>query len=180
MLVNSISPATISSPARTRFSRSVQGRASNRPSTNTRIPFLRYGASDSARCPKMITRTHSVRSSHSPSGVRARKLLATLTRSDGAPLGLYRSSGSVPRLPMTLALSISPSLSPRRAVGGSQVASLHLRTGTVLLGEYRLTGHAGAAMTTGQALQRALAVVCVVLGLQACVQSLQHLVACCI
>src|SRR5215213_10252001 len=75
------------------------------------MPFLRYWESDSARLPVTVTRTHSVLSWYSPSGVRVRKLLATLKRSSGDPFAEYRMLGSLPRLPIRIAFSITSSSS---------------------------------------------------------------------
>src|SRR6187397_2896829 len=97
--------AVISSDVRFWPSRPSNSRVLKRPSTNTRLPLRRFSAARSARSPQTLTRNQSVSSTHSPvCWFFVLWLTATLNCVTGRPLGVYRISGSAPRLPMIIAL----------------------------------------------------------------------------
>src|SRR5919201_5931309 len=80
-------------------SRSVYVRGVKRPSTYTRRPFWMYCCARSASAAQQLTRYQSVCSWRS-SAFPVTRLTATLNSQTGRPLGVMRSSGSRPTLPM--------------------------------------------------------------------------------
>src|ERR1700704_7058072 len=79
-------------------------RVCRRPSINTLPPFFRYSPAISARRCQSTTLCHSVRSCHSPLLSLKRSLVASVILATGVPLGVYLTSGSLPRLPMRITL----------------------------------------------------------------------------
>src|SRR5579872_3946642 len=75
-----------------------------RPSTYTGRPFLRYLAQFSACFAHTTTRCHSVSSFFSPSLPVHFSVVAMRSSVTAEPDGVYRSSGSAPRLPIRIAL----------------------------------------------------------------------------
>src|SRR6266705_5224295 len=67
-------------------------------------PFFRYSPAISARRCQSTTLCHSVRSCHSPLLSLKRSLVASVILATGVPLGVYLTSGSLPRLPMRITL----------------------------------------------------------------------------
>src|SRR5687768_4467408 len=75
-----------------------------RPSMYTGEPFFRYSPAISAVLPKNATRCHSVCSCFSPLLSFHVSVVATLMFVTASPLGRYRTSGSLPRFPMSITL----------------------------------------------------------------------------
>src|SRR5437879_13785478 len=87
----------------------------------TLLPFLRYSPAISARRCHTTTLCHSVRSCHSPPLSLKRSLVASVSFATGVPLGVYFTSGSLPRFPirMTLLTLFGMSAAPS-APGGAE------------------------------------------------------------
>src|SRR5688572_17569712 len=80
-------------------------RVRRRPSTYTCEPFFRYSPAISASLPRNTIRCHSVSSFFSPLALSFHwKDVATDTLVSAAPSGMYRVSGSRPRLPTRMTL----------------------------------------------------------------------------
>src|SRR5579872_1446492 len=67
-------------------------------------PFLRYSPAISASRCHSTTLCHSVRSCHSPFLSLYRSLVAKVSFATGVPLGVYLTSGSLPRFPIKITL----------------------------------------------------------------------------
>src|ERR1700693_5981194 len=70
----------------------------------TLLPFLRYSPAISASRCQSTTLCHSVRSCHSPPLSLNRSLVARVSFATGVPLGVYFTSGSLPRFPIRITL----------------------------------------------------------------------------
>src|SRR5256885_14995191 len=70
----------------------------------TLLPFFRYSPAISASRCHSTTLCHSVRSAHWPSLSLKRSLVATVSFATGVPLGVYFTSGSLPRFPINITL----------------------------------------------------------------------------
>src|SRR6185436_3151888 len=100
-----IESAVISREVRFWPSRPSNSRVLKRPSTKTLLPLRRFSAARSARSPHTLMRNQSVASTHSPvCWFFVLWFTATLNWVTGRPLGVYRISGSAPRLPMIMTL----------------------------------------------------------------------------
>src|SRR5450755_233811 len=77
-------------------------RVCRRPSMYTLPPFFRYSPAISARRCQSTTLCHSVRSCHSPFLSLKRSLVARAILATGVPLGVNFTSGSLPRLPISV------------------------------------------------------------------------------
>src|SRR5215467_3484996 len=67
-------------------------------------PFFRYSPAISARRCQRTTLCHSVRSCHWPSLSLYRSFVASVSLATGVPLGVYFTSGSLPRFPSRITL----------------------------------------------------------------------------
>src|SRR4051812_16006156 len=81
-----------------------------RPSTKTCRPLDRYFEQTSARLPHTTMRCHSVRSCRCPFLSFQLSLVATRSSQTPCPLGVYRMSGSAPRLPTRMTLLTPPAM----------------------------------------------------------------------
>src|SRR5256885_3093060 len=70
----------------------------------TLLPFFKYSPAISARRCQTTTLCHSVRSCHSPPLSLKRSLVASVSFATGVPLGVYFTSGSLPRFPIRMTL----------------------------------------------------------------------------
>src|SRR5438270_105399 len=103
----------------------VHSRVCSRPSTYTCRPLERYSPHSSAGLPQTTMRCHSVRSCFCPCLSVQFSLVAMVKFATACPLGVYRTSGSLPRLPMRMTL-----LTPLPAM----LASLQVEVGTLAQG----------------------------------------------
>src|SRR5207253_4810353 len=109
----------------------VHSRVCSRPSMYTCLPLERYSPQFSAVFPHTTTRCHSVRSCFWPDLSVQASFVATVKFATACPLGVYRTSGSRPRLPIRMTL-LTPAM----------LASLEIEAGTLTQGpdnERRLT-----------------------------------------
>src|SRR5258705_9189587 len=91
---------------------SSQERVWRRPSMYTLPPFFRYSPAISASRCHSTTLCHSVRSCHSPLLSLKRSFVAKAILATGVPLGVYLTSGSLPRLPIRITLfTLLPAMS---------------------------------------------------------------------
>src|SRR5882724_10084818 len=67
-------------------------------------PLLTYSPTISARRCQAMMLCHSARSCHSPALSLKRSLVARLNFATGTPLGVYLTSGSLPRFPTRITL----------------------------------------------------------------------------
>src|SRR6267378_2615227 len=88
----------------------VHSRVCRRPSTYTERPLERYSPQFSAALPHTTTRCHSVRSCFWPALSVQASLVATVKFATACPLGVYRTSGSRPRLPIRMTLLTLPAM----------------------------------------------------------------------
>src|SRR6267378_2187829 len=88
----------------------VHSRVCRRPSTKTWRPLERYSPQFSAALPHTTTRCHSVRSCFWPALSVHASLVATVKFATACPLGVYRTSGSRPRLPTRMTLLTLPAM----------------------------------------------------------------------
>src|SRR3954471_4322027 len=88
----------------------VHSRVWSRPSTKTWRPLERYSPQFSAALPQTTTRCHSVRSCFWPALSVQASLVATVKFATAAPLGVYLTSGSRPRLPIRMTLLTLPAM----------------------------------------------------------------------
>src|SRR6266850_141058 len=88
----------------------VHSRVCRRPSTYTERPLERYSPQFSAALPHPTTRCHSVRSCFRPALSVQASLVATVKFATACPLGVYRTSGSRPRLPTRMTLLTLPAM----------------------------------------------------------------------
>src|SRR5467141_3193789 len=88
----------------------VHSRVCRRPSTKTWRPLERYSPQFSAALPHTTTRCHSVRSCFWPALSVQASLVATVKFATAWPLGVYRTSGSRPRLPIRMTLLTLPAM----------------------------------------------------------------------
>ena len=103
--MNCMSVAWTSSVCRGLPSLSVHSSTRKRPSIYTGLPFVRYCDAVSACRPQRVTRNHVVISLFSPVALSRRlSLVARLKLQTGVPWGVYRNSGSRPRLPTRMIL----------------------------------------------------------------------------
>src|SRR6266404_4437156 len=73
-------------------------------------PLERYSPQFSADLPQTTTRCHSVRSCFWPALSVHASLVATVKFATACPLGVYRTSGSRPRLPTRMTLLTLPAM----------------------------------------------------------------------
>src|SRR5215204_2203988 len=85
-------------------SRSVHSSTCRRPSIYACRPFVRYFEAFSACLPQKVILNHVVTSCHSPALSRLRSLTATEKSQTAVPCGVYRSSGSRPKFPISVIL----------------------------------------------------------------------------
>src|SRR5882724_3323342 len=102
----------------------VHSRVCSRPSMYTCLPLERYSPQFSAVFPHTTTRCHSVRSCFWPDLSVHASFVATVKFATACPLGVYRTSGSRPRLPIRMTLLTLPAM----------LASLELEAGTLTQG----------------------------------------------
>src|SRR6266853_5107400 len=88
----------------------VHSRVCRRPSTKTWRPLERYSPQFSAALPHTTTRCHSVRSCFWPALSVHASLVATVKFATACPPGVYRTSGSRPRLPTRMTLLTLPAM----------------------------------------------------------------------
>src|SRR5712664_3203502 len=88
----------------------VHSRVCRRPSMKTWRPLERYSPQFSADLPQTTTRCHSVRSCFWPALSVHASLVATVKFATACPLGVYRTSGSRPRLPTRMTLLTLPAM----------------------------------------------------------------------
>src|SRR6266850_7116493 len=88
----------------------VHSRVCRRPSMKTWRPLERYSPQFSADLPQTTTRCHSVRSCFWPALSVQASLVATVKFATACPLGVYRTSGSRPRLPTRMTLLTLPAM----------------------------------------------------------------------
>src|SRR6202171_1728312 len=88
----------------------VHSRVCRRPSTKTWPPLERYSAQFSADLPQTTMRCHSVRSCFWPALSVHASLVATVKFATACPPGVYRTSGSRPRLPTRMTLLTLPAM----------------------------------------------------------------------
>src|SRR3989441_7010534 len=101
----------------------VHSRVCSRPSMYTCLPLERYSPQFSAVFPHTTTRCHSVRSCFWPDLSVHASFVATVKFATACPLGVYRTSGSRPRLPTRMTL-LTPAM----------LASLEIEAGTLKQG----------------------------------------------
>src|SRR5207245_7932267 len=101
----------------------VHSRVCSRPSMYTCLPLERYSPQFSAVFPHTTTRCHSVRSCFWPDLSVHASFVATVKFATACPLGVYRTSGSRPRLPIRMTL-LTPAM----------LASLEMEAGTLTQG----------------------------------------------
>src|SRR6267142_1618199 len=102
--------ATISVVNCSAHSMLVHSRVCRRPSTYTERPLERYSPQFSAALPHTTPRCHSVRSCFWPALSVQASLVATVKFATACPLGVYRTSGSRPRLPTRMTLLTLPAM----------------------------------------------------------------------
>src|SRR6267143_6892443 len=102
----------------------VHSRVCRRPSMKTWRPLERYSPQFSAVFPHTTTRCHSVRSCFWPDLSVHASFVATVKFATACPLGVYRTSGSRPRLPTRMTLLTLPAM----------LASLQVEAGTLTHG----------------------------------------------
>src|SRR3954466_4772089 len=117
----------------------VHSRVWSRPSTKTWRPLERYSPQASAALPQTTTRCHSVRSCFWPALSVQASFVATVKFATAAPLGVYRTSGSRPRLPMRMTLLTLPAM----------LASLQVEARTLTQGADKHRHEHDARRTTG-------------------------------
>src|SRR6267378_4183115 len=88
----------------------VHSRVCRRPSMKTWRPLERYSPQFSADLPQTTMRCHSVRSCFWPALSVHASLVATVKFATACPPGVYRTSGSRPRLPTRMTLLTLPAM----------------------------------------------------------------------
>ena len=95
------------------------------------VALRRFSAVRSARSPQTVTRNQSVASTHSPvCWFFVLWFTATLNSVTGRPLGVYRISGSRPRLPMIMAFENDAISGPAQsmAAGAASLSDSSIRS----------------------------------------------------
>src|SRR3954471_23288595 len=108
----------------------VHSRVCRRPSTYTERPLEGYSPQFSAALPHTTPRGHSARSCFCPALSVQASLVATVKFATACPLGVYRTSGSRPRLPIRMTLLTLPAM----------LASLQVEASTLAQGPDRTRG----------------------------------------
>src|SRR6266850_5950407 len=88
----------------------IHSRVCRRPSMKTWRPLERYSPQFSADLPQTTMRCHSVRSCFWPALSVHASLVATVKFATACPPGVYRTSGSRPRLPTRMTLLTLPAM----------------------------------------------------------------------